>query len=419
MTPLAITGARVICPASGHDAVATLVIRDRVIAGLGQGDAPSDAEVIDGTGLVLAPGLIDAGVFRADAAACHAGGITSVVLMPDQAPPLDDPALVAFAQAMGKPDVWVRPMAAATRGLAGDELAEIGLCQAAGAVGVATGRSAIASAKVMHRLLAYATTFGLPVVTHAEEPGLTAGAVAAESETATRLGLAAAPALAEYLALVRDIRLAEATGARLHVRQVTTAEGLAVVRAAQARGVKVTAGITPAHLWLNDLAVTGFRSFARLSPPLRDERDRQAMLAGVADGSISVLASGHDPRSQDDKRQPFADAQPGMAGAETLLALGLGLVRDGIIAPPQLLAMMTVNPARIFGLSGGTLQLGAPADLMLFHEHAPWRIDSGTLRGANTPFDGLPTQGRVMMTIKGGERVWVDSSLANGLPPAR
>ena len=418
MSVLAITGARVICPASGHDAMATLVVRDRVIAGLGQGEPPGDAEVIDGRGLVLAPGLIDAGVFRADAAACHAGGITSVVLMPDQAPPLDEPALVAFAQRMGKPDVWVHPLAAATRGLAGTELAEIGLCQAAGEVGVATGRQAIGNAKVMQRLLAYASAFGLTVVTHAEDPGLTDGAVATESETATRLGLAAAPALAEYLALVRDVRLAEATGARLHVRQVTTAEGLAVVRAAQARGLPITAGITPAHLFLNDVALHGFRSFARLSPPLRDERDRQAMLAGVADGSITVLASGHDPRTQEDKRQPFADAQPGMAGAETLLALGLGLVRDGVLDLPQLLAMLTVNPARIFGLSGGTLQLGAAADLVLFHEAAPWRIDSNSLRGANTPFDGVPTQGRVMLTMKGGDRVWVDSSFAGGLLPA-
>lgn len=405
--PLAITGGRVICPASGHDAIATLVVRDRRIAGIGNDAPPSDAQVIDATGLVVAPGLIDAGVFRADAAAANAGGITRMILMPDQSPPLDDPALVAFAQGSGKPDVWVHPLAAATRGLKGIELAEIGLAHAAGAIGVATGREAIADARVMQRLLAYAHGHGLVVVTHAEDRALAAGAVATEGEYATRMGLPAAPAFAEALAIIRDCRLAEATGARLHIRQVTTAEGLAAVRAAQGRGVDVTAGITPAHLLLNDMAVSGFRSFARLSPPLRSERDRLAAIAGVRDGTICILASGHDPQSQEDKRQPFADARAGMAGAETLLALGLGLVRDGVLSLPAMVALVSTNPARRFGLVAGTLQLGAPADLVVFDEHAPWRIDGDKFHGAgNTPFNGLPTAGRVRMTIKGGDVVW-------------
>lgn len=406
---IAITGARVICPTSGHDGVATILIDGRTVAGIGQSEAPSDATVIDARGLVVAPGLIDAGVFKADTAAANAGGITRMVLMPDQSPPLDEPALVAYAQGSGKPDVWVHPLAAATRGLKGEELAEIGLAKAAGAVGVATGRKAIADARVMHRLLAYARAFGLTVVTHAEEAALTAGAVATTGEYATRLGLAAAPAFAEALAIIRDCRLAEATGAALHIRQVTTAEGLAAVRSARARGVDVTAGITPAHLMLNDMAVAGFRSFARLSPPLRDERDRLAAIDGVRDGSISILSSGHDPQSQEDKRQPFADARAGMAGAETLLALGLGLVRDGVVSLPGLVAMLSTNPARRFGLVAGTLQLGAPADLVVFDPDAPWRIDGHRFHGAgNTPFDGLPTAGRVRLTIKGGDIVWED-----------
>ncbi|WP_426164003.1 dihydroorotase [Sandarakinorhabdus sp. DWP1-3-1] len=407
MRPLAITGARVIDPASGRDGVATVLVRDRVIAGIGSDAPPAEAELIDGSGLVLAPGLIDTGVFRADPAACHAGGITRVVLMPDQRPPLDDPALVAFAQAMGKPGVWVHPLVAATRGLAGQELAEIGLGQAAGAVGVATGRGAIASSAVMHRLLSYSRAFDLPVVTHAEDPALTAGAVATEGDYATRLGLAAAPAFAESLAIARDIRLAEATGARLHIRQVTTAEGIALVRDARARGVAVTAGVTPAHWLLNETAVAGFRSFARLSPPLRSDDDRRAVEAGIADGTITIIASGHDPRTQEDKRLPFADAKPGMAGAETLLALALSLVRSGTFTLVQALATMTAAPAALFGLPGGTLSLGSPADLMLFDEAAPWRIDGDRFTGAgNTPFDGLPVAGHVRMTIKGGELVW-------------
>lgn len=405
--PIAIINGRVICPASGQDGIATILLQDRMVAGIGHAEPPSHAQVIDARGLVVAPGLIDVGVFRAHPPACHAGGITRVVLMPDQSPPLDDPALVAYAQGSGKPDVWVHPLAAATRGLQGVELAEIGLAQAAGAVGVATGRRAIADARVMHRLLAYARAFGLTVVSHAEDAALTAGAVATSGEYATRLGLAAAPAFAEALAIARDCRLAEATGAALHIRQVTTAEGLAALLAARARGVDVTAGITPAHLLLNDMAVSGFRSFARLSPPLRDERDRLAVIEGVRSGAIDILASGHDPQSQEDKRQPFADARAGMAGAQTLLALGLGLVRDDVIDLPRLIAMLSLNPARRFGLVAGTLQLGAPADIAVFDEHAPWRIDGRMFHGAgNTPFDGLPTAGRVRMTIKGGELAW-------------
>ena len=407
MTALAITGARVIDPATGFDAIANVVLRDRVIVSVGNDAPPADAEIIEAAGLVLAPGLIDAGVFRADPAACHVGGITRIVLMPDQRPPLDDPALVAFTQAMGKPDVWVHPLVAATRGLGGQELAEIGLGQAAGAVGVATGRDAIASTAVMHRLLAYSRAFDMTVVTHAEDAALTAGAVATEGDYSTRLGLAAAPAFAEALAIARDIRLAEATGARLHIRQVTTAEGIALVRAARAKGLKVTAGVTPAHWLLNETAMAGFRSFARLSPPLRSDEDRRAVEAALADGTISVIASGHDPRTQEDKRLPFADALPGMSGAETLLALALSLVRSGALPLAGALKAMTAAPAALFGLPGGTLSLGSPADLMVFDENAPWRISGDRFIGAgNTPFDGLPVAGRVRMTIKGGELVW-------------
>ena len=405
--PVALVGGRVICPASGIDRIANVYLDDRKVAGIGDAEPPSHAQVIDASGLVVAPGIVDACVFRAHAAAAQSGGITRVVLMPDQSPPLDEPALVAYAERLGKPGLWVNPLAAATRGLEGRELAEIGLAREAGAVGVATGRAAIGDARVMHRLLAYARAFGLVVVSHAEDAALTAGAVATEGETATRLGLAAAPAFAEALAIARDCRLAEATGAALHMRQVTTAEGLAALRAAQARGVNVTAGVTPAHLFLNDLSVSGFRSFARLSPPLRDERDRLATLEGVRDGSIAILCSGHDPQSQDDKRQPFAEARAGMAGAETLLALGLGLVRDGVIDLPRLIAMLTLNPARRFGLVAGTLQLAAPADVVVFDDAAPWRIEGRAFQGpGNTPFDGMPTAGRVRMTIKGGEVVW-------------
>jgi dihydroorotase len=247
----------------------------------------------------------------------------------------------------------------------------------------------------------------MTVVTHAEDAALTAGAVATEGDYATRLGLPAAPAFAEGLAIARDIRLAEATGAKLHIRQVTTAEGVDMVRAARARGVRVTAGVTPAHWLLNETAVAEFRSFARLSPPLRSDEDRRAVIAGIGDGTISIIASGHDPRSQEDKRQPFAEAQPGMAGAETLLALTLALVREGVLTLSAALKTLTAAPAALFGLPGGTLSPGSPADLMVFDEAAPWRIAGDHFLGSgNTPFDGLPVSGRVKMTVKGGELVW-------------
>jgi dihydroorotase len=404
VTALAFTNARLIDPASGLDRKGSLLVEDREITAL-DGPVPEPAEVIDCGGKVLAPALIDAGVFKADAAACLAGGIARVLLMPDQAPPLDDPALVERAQRIGKPQVWVHPLAAATRALEGAELAEIGLMKLAGAVGVSTGRRWIADSGVMHRLMQYATAFDLVVVTHAEDASLTGDAAASAGEFATRLGLASAPSFAEGLAVARDVRLAEATGARLHIRQVTTAESLDIVRRAKTRGVRVTCGVTPAHMLLSDQATLGYRTFARLSPPLRSQADREAVLDGLADGTIDIIASGHDPRTQEDKRLPFADAAPGMVGAETLLALALTPVHDGRIALPELLARLTCNPARLFGLPGGKLAPGEPADLVLFDTSSPWRIDADHLAASsdNTPFDGLPVQGRVLMTVKGGE----------------
>ena len=407
MVGLALVNARVIDPASGRDRPGHVVTSGRTIAAL-DGPVPADARVIDCAGAIVAPGLIDAGVFAADARACLAGGITRVVLMPDRAPALDDPALIEFAQRIGKPHVWVHPLAAATRGLAGTELAEIGLCQAAGAVGVATGRGPIADAGVMYRLMQYANAFDLVIVSHAEDAALVVGAVATAGEFATRLGLPAAPAFAEAVAIARDVRLAAAVGARLHIRQVTTAEGIDLIRAAKRDGVRVTCGVTPAHFMLGEDAVVGYRSFARLSPPLRHDDDRRAVAAAIVDGTIDVVASGHDPRTQEDKRLPFADAAPGMVGAETLLALAGALVRDHAATWATVLATMTSTPAAIFGVPGGSLAAGAPADIIVFDPDAPWRIDADSLASSagNTPFDGLPVQGRVKLTIKGGEIAW-------------
>ena len=399
---LAVTGGRVVTPDGLIEG--GVLVQDGRVAAIGSFDCSANVERIDARGAIIAPGLIDTGVFAIDRPAFVAGGITRAVLMPDGGQPIETVALVQHAAAAGKPKVWVHPLAAATRGLRGQELAEIGLMQVGGACGVATGRQWIADTGVMHRLLAYAGSLGLRTVSHAEDGGLVGDAVMTDGETATRLGLAAAPAEAEALAVARDLLLVEATGAPIHFRQVTTARGLDLVRAAKAKGLPVSCGITPAHLFLADSAVTGFRTFARLSPPLRAEDDRRACLAAIADGTIDLICSGHDPQGAEAKRLPFADAEPGMAGAETLLALSLTLLRDGLIGLERLFDLLAGAPARLFGLPGGSLAVGAEADLVIVDMDAPWRIESDMMAAAagNTPFDGLPVQGRVVQTIKGG-----------------
>lgn len=393
--------ARIICPVAGERRGDLFVADGRIV------DAADDAQVIDCRGALLAPAIVDLGVASIDHAAFRAGGIVRVGLMPDQRPVLDEPGIVQRSALIGRPNLWIHPIAAATRSLAGTDLAEMAICASAGARAVGTGRSWIADAGVMARVLAYARDLGLAVVVHSEDAGLVGDAVATEGETATRLGLSAAPALAEPLAIARDLMLAEAAGARLHLRQVTTAAGFDLVRAAKRRGVAVTCGITPAHLLLSDNAVSDFRTFTRLSPPLRAEEDRRAALAALADGTIDVLCSGHDPRGPEEKRLPFADASAGAAGAATLLPLALGLVRDDRIALPRLMAMLSRNPAAVLGIDTGSLQPGAEADLMLVDPDAPWQINADTLPGAagNTPFDGLPVQGRVLRLFKGGREL--------------
>ncbi|MCB5426164.1 amidohydrolase family protein [Altererythrobacter sp. CC-YST694] len=364
-------------------------------------------EIIDAGGKLVAPGIVDLGVFTVDKPAFHFGGITRAALMPDQNPPLDHPARVQFLAYSGKPDLWVHPLAAATVGLEGHNLAELALMRDAGARAVATGRRWIADSGVMLRLLRYAAMLDMVVVTHAEDGGLAGDAVATAGIMATRLGLPSAPAEAEALAVARDIALAELAGARLHLRQVTTRAALDLVRAAKRRGVAVTAGVTPAHFMLSDIATAEFRTFARMSPPLRDEADRQAVIEAIGDGTIDVVASGHDPRGPEDKRLPFADAEPGMAGAETLLAMVLTLVRDGVIDMPRAFALLAANPAALLGVEAGVLAEGMEADIALVDPQKPWIVSSDKMEASagNTPFDRQPAQGRVTALYKGGVRV--------------
>jgi len=403
--PITITGGRLVLPDGLREGAIRLV--DGRIAALGD-VAPQDGdEVVQARGRLVAPGLVDYGVFAVDKPAFHFGGITRAALMPDQSPPLDLPSRVAHISKSGKPDFWVHPLAAATRGLEGESLAEAALMRAAGARGIATGRRWIGDSGVMLRLLRYAAMLDLPVVAHAEDGALAADAVATAGEMATRLGLPSAPAEAETLAIARDLALAEIAGARIHFRQVTTRAGIALIREAKARGAKVTAGVTPAHFMLSDLAIADFRSFMRLSPPLRPEDDREAVIEGIADGTIDIVSSGHDPRGAEDKRLPFADAEPGMAGAETLLAMLLTLERDGRIDMARVFDLCAAAPARLLGVEAGVLAQGYEADIALIDPEKPWIVDRRKMEASagNTPFDGQPTQGRVTALFKGGVAV--------------
>lgn len=404
--PLTITGGKVVTPGAVIEGGIRLV--DGVIDTVGENVASQEGDdVIEAGGKLVVPGLVDLGVFAIDKPAFHFGGITRAALMPDQSPPLDYPSRVNYIAKSGKPDLWVHPLAAATRGLEGSELADVALMRDAGARGIATGRNWIADSGVMLRLLQYAAMLDLLVVTHAEDAALVGEAAATAGEVATRQGLPSAPAEAEALAIARDIGLAELSGARLHFRQVTTARGFELVRDAKARGVNVTCGITPAHFMLSELDTADFRTFMKLSPPLRAEADRQAARDAIGEGLVDVISSGHDPRGPEGKRLPFADAEPGMAGAETLLAMTLSLVRDGVIDLSRAFELLATNPANLLGVSAGVLKEDHEADIALIDPEAPWFVDRTKMAATsdNTPFDRQGTQGRVRHLIKGGVQI--------------
>lgn len=403
MSGINILGGRVILPGKSDGEITHLHVSGERIAYVGKADPLG--ERVDADGLIVAPGIIDLGVFATDKPAFRFGGITRAALMPDQSPAHDDPATIRFAGRKGKPDFWVHPLAAATKEMDGQHIAEIALMKEAGALGVATGRRWIADSGVMLRLLRYCEMLDLPLFVHSEDGGVTGHAVATTGLNATLLGLPSAPPVAEALSIQRDLSLAAESGAHVHFRQVTTAAGLDLIRRAKDKGLRISCGITPAHLFLSDTALSGFRTFARLSPPLRCEDDRLACIAAVADGTIDVIASGHDPRGPEDKRLPFADAAPGMAGAETLLALTLNLVRDGHVSLGRLFELLSTNPARILKVNAGSVETGREADLIFIDPDAPWQVDSNrmTALAGNTPFDKLPVQGRVRRIMKGGK----------------
>ncbi|RMF14060.1 MAG: dihydroorotase [Alphaproteobacteria bacterium] len=365
--------------------------------------------IIDAAGLVLAPGMIDSTTFAIDRIAALAGGITSILLMPDASrPPIDRASMVQlFLKGPHERD-WagprVYPTGAATQGLDGAAMAELGLMAEAGAPAFSDGNRTIGNAGLMRRLLAHAARFERPVIQKPEDPALARCGVMHEGATAARLGLPGIPAEAEALIIERDARLARASGGHVHFAPLATAEGLASLTRLKDEGAPVTAATTPAYFHLNDEAVGDYRTFARLSPPLRSEADRLAIREAVTEGRIDMLCSAHTPLGEDDKRLPFEEAAPGAIGYETLLPLSLTLVHDGAISLPALWRMLSLAPAELLGLPQGRLAIGAPADLILFDPEFAWRIEAASLHSdtANTPFDGLPVHGRTRLAMVGG-----------------
>ncbi len=414
---------RIIDPAAQTALDGDLLVQDGRVADFGAGiGRPDGATIVEATGALLCPGLIDIRASLGEpgyeyretiasaASAAAASGITTIAVLPDSRPAIDDPALVRLIAARGAEtgSVTLLPYAAATRGCQGEELAEYGLLKEAGAVAFTDGRRAIASSRLMRRALSYASAFGARIIQHPEDVDLAEGGAATEGLRATLMGLPGIPAAAEAICVARDIRLAELTGGAIHFAHITTAETCALIRQAKARGLPVTCDTAPPYFDLNETAIGDYRTYAKLSPPLRAETDRLAVIEALKDGTIDAIGSDHQPRDADDKRLPFADASAGGAGLATLLGITLALVRSGALPLMQALALLTVRPAAWLGSNAGTLAKGAPADLCLFHPDRSWQVQAGKLPGKsqNTPFDGRALEGVVLGTWKAGKRVF-------------
>jgi dihydroorotase len=426
--PLALVNGRLIDPVKESETRGGVLVIDGIIRDLGPQVVPAalppHAHIIDCGGDVVAPGLIDMGAFVGEPGAEHretiatataagaAGGVTTIVARPDTNPPIDEPAVVDFLMRRARDTGIVRvvPMAALTQGLRGEEIAEIGLLKEAGAVAFTEGPQSLRNARVMRRVMAYAKDFDALIVHFTQDPDLVMGGVMNEGELATRLGLPGLPREAEAIMLDRDIRLVALTGARYHAAVISTTLSLEAIRAAKAAGLPITCGTSINHLALNENDIGDYRTFLKLAPPLRQEDERHALVEALAEGLIDVVISDHNPQDVETKRLPFAEAEPGAIGLETMLSAGLRLVHAGEIALPRLLAAMSSRPAEILRLPQGRLAIGAPADLIRFDPDEPYVLDPATLhsRSKNTPFDEAKMLGRVKLTMVAGELVWRD-----------
>ena len=420
MSYLSIINARIIDPASGYDREGTVLTQDGIIIEFGP-DIIAQGDIIDAQGLICAPGLIDMRVSTGEpgrenretiataAIAAAVGGVTSMVIMPETNPVIDDMSLVDFIKRRAEnAPVNVYAAGALTKDLDGKTLTEIGLMSEAGAVMFSNGAQPIADSQTMRRLLSYSASFNALISNRALDPSLSKGAVAHESDLSSRLGLTGAPAAAERIMAERDVALAELTGGRLLIDMISSAEALEVVRRAKSRDLEVSCSVSINHLALNEVDIGDYRTFAKLDPPLREESDRLALLAGVNDGTIDVIVSAHDPRPAGEKRLPYAEATTGAVGLETLLSVTLSQVADDNLNLMAALAAMTCNPANLLGLDSGRIDEGAPADLIIIDPHAPWICKSDALlsRSKNTPFDDRRLTGRVFKTICKGQVVF-------------
>jgi dihydroorotase len=425
-TPLVLKNARILDPSRNHDEIGTIIVgADGVILASGstaqnQG-VPDGATVRDCNGMLAVPGLVDARVFLGEPGAEHretiesasraaaAGGVTSFIMMPDTDPVLDDIALIEFVKktARDKALVNVHPAAALTRGLKGEEMTEIGLLSKAGAVAFTNGRHCLADTQLLRRAMTYAREFGAVISLEARDPYLAVNGVMNEGLFASWLGLSGAPKEAELLPLERDLRIAQLTGANYHAAKISVPESAEAMRLARSRGTKATCAISINHLSLNENDIGEYRSFFKLSPPLRTEDDRQAMVDALADGTIDIIVSSHDPQDVDTKRLPFADAADGAIGLETMLAAALRLHHAGRVPLMRLIHALSTRPAEIFGLPAGTLKPGAKADITLIDLDEPWLVSKDTIvsRSKNTPFEDARFSGRAVATYVAGRLV--------------
>jgi dihydroorotase len=424
--PILLAHARIVDPSRDFDIVGDLLIADGVIReaknGIGAGGVPEGTDVIDCRGRLVAPGLVDMRAFIGEPGGGHretfasasqaaaAGGVTTIICQPNTSPVIDDPATVDFVlrRARDTAIVHVHPMAALTKGLEGNEMTEIGLLKAAGAVAFTDGDKSVTNAQVMRRALTYASDFDALIVHHTEDPDLIGDGVMNEGEFGARLGLLGIPKAAETVMLERDIRLVALSGGRYHAASITCAESLEVLRRAKDAGLSVTASASINHITLNENDIGPYRTFLKVAPPLRTEDDRKLLAAAVASGLIDMVMSDHNPQDVETKRLPFAEAASGAIGLETMLVAGLRLVHSGEIELVTLLRAMSTRPAELLGIAGGTLKSGAPADVIVVDTEMPWVLDPTELKSKckNTPFDEAKMTGRVVRTIVAGRTIY-------------
>ncbi|TCQ28579.1 dihydroorotase [Rhizobium sp. PP-CC-3G-465] len=425
MTDLVLTNLRIIDPSRNLDETGTIFIRDGVILAAGSDAAnqgiPEGATTEDCRGLIAVPGLVDARVFVGEPGAEHretiasaaqaaaVGGITSFIAMPDTDPVIDDIALVEFVMktARDKAVVNVYPAAALTKRLHGTEMTEFGLLSEAGAVCFTNGREALHDTLVLRRAMTYAREFGMVIALESRDKYLGAGGVMNEGLLASWLGLSGVPREAEIIPLERDLRVAGLTHAAYHAAKISLPESVDAIALAKSRGVNVTSGISINHLSLNENDIGEYRTFFKLTPPLRGEDDRKAMVQALAEGRIDIIVSSHDPQDVDTKRLPFADAADGAIGLETMLAAALRLHHSGEVPLMRLIDALSTRPARIFGLNAGTLKPGAKADITLIDLDEPWIVSKDAIvsRSKNTPFENARFTGRAVRTYVAGKCV--------------